>query len=89
MPRPGHHRGYISNGPGVEIDVLGCSHCSATIEVVPPKGCEAQQRYRCGACDKPICPPCAKVLAETHVCTPFEKKLDLIEAGVVDQLYRG
>ena len=77
--RPGWHRGMIANGPGVEADILGCSHCCAQIEVIPPKGCDAPTRYRCGACDKPICPPCAKVLATTGLCRPYEKHLETIE----------
>lgn len=79
MRRPTEHRGYVANGPGVESDVLGCNHCSASIILNPPIGCERPARFRCGACNKTICDRCARRLAETHLCEPIEKNLEQYE----------
>ena len=75
-----HKRGYMSNGPGVESDVLGCSHCRLQMEVTPPKGAESVRLDRCGACDAAICQKCADELSRTLKCTPFEKRLEQVEA---------
>lgn len=79
MRRPTEHRGLWINGPSVEADVLGCNHCSASIRIAAPIGCVAPTRYRCGGCDRTICEPCARKLAETHMCVPIEKNLEACE----------
>lgn len=73
------HRGYFTNGPGREHDILGCSHCRRQLRVTPPKGAERVTLPRCSRCDSTICPDCAKRMAETLKCIPFEEHLERIE----------
>lgn len=76
MRRPTSHRGYVTNGPGVEADVLSCSHCQMQFEVVPPKGAASHSVDMCGHCSRPLCPRCAGVLAGPDgKCVPFMDKL--------------
>lgn len=79
MARPAH-RGYMSNGPNVEVDVMGCAHCRMQMEVIPPKGAESVRIDRCGQCHAPVCPSCAAELARTLKCSPFEKRMELYES---------
>lgn len=73
-------RGYISNGPGRERDVLGCAHCRRQLVVTPPKGAESVRLDRCGQCTATICRRCAAELARTLKCDPFEARMERAEA---------
>jgi hypothetical protein len=58
-----------------------CCHCNNVHEYVDNVGKKVVVNG-CGMCQKPVCPACHKV----GTCTPFEKKLDRIEAR--DKLFR-
>lgn len=70
--------GYLLvTGPDgkVEHDTFTCAHCQRVVLVkvkAPASDCGGW----CGRCAKCICPSCAAKPG----CTPFEKKLERIEA---------
>ena len=77
--RPVEHRGYFQSGKG-KVDLLGCSHCTASIPV-PPRGSGAStmQVHRCGKCDRTICRRCAEVMARTLRCETWDQKFAAYE----------
>lgn len=58
----------------VECDTFTCAHCN-TVVFVPPRAAPAESGGFCRLCMKLICGPCSD-----HGCTPFEKKLEAMEA---------
>lgn len=65
-----------SNADGTtECDTFTCTHCN-TVVFVRPKTDPASLGGFCRLCYKHICGPCA----DKGVCTPFEKKLEEVEA---------
>jgi hypothetical protein len=56
-----------------EMDTRLCPHCGGHFIIVPGSG---KWRNYCHACDQPTCD---KVKCHTH--DPFQKRLDLVEAG--------
>lgn len=59
----------------VEIRTFTCVHCNGFVMI--PAGAAADQCGGfCGLCFAPICGACAK----SGKCTPFEKRLEKIEA---------
>lgn len=76
MRRPG---GYLAvfnpDGSKEEHDSFTCAHCQRVV-LVRTKASAAECGGWCGRCAKPICPACA----QKQGCTPFEKKLERIEA---------
>lgn len=61
-----------------ESDTITCSHCNRVVEIHDlatgkPKPAVV---VHCHQCDRKTCVPCA----ETGRCTPFERKLEAMEA---------
>lgn len=57
-----------------ERETYTCAHCGS-LHTVPPLGTQAETPGRCFQCDKLICQECLK-----GGCTPFEKKIEEMEA---------
>ena len=57
----------------IERDTKSCPHCGGFFIVIPGSG---RLRAYCQLCDAPVCDK-AKCLEHS----PFEKRLDLVEAG--------
>jgi len=76
MRRPVQHKGYVRSGR-IECDVMGCSHCSASI-VIPPN--QTTRLDRCGACDRTICARCAEEMARSLKCVTWEARLERLES---------
>lgn len=71
--------GYLLvTGPGgtAEADTFTCCHCQQVV-IVPPKAAPADAGGWCWRCSKPICSSCAA----SGECTPFEKRLERLEAS--------
>lgn len=70
--------GYLGvfepEGKKTESDTFTCCHCNRVV-LVPVKASAADCGGWCFRCAKPVCPRCAG-----RDCTPFEKKLERIEA---------
>lgn len=72
---PVQHKGYFRSGR-IEHDVLGCSHCTASI-IVPPGQMAAV--HRCMGCMRAVCERCYGELAVTMRCQPFEERFEAVE----------
>jgi len=72
------HRGYIRSGD-LERDCVGCGHCTASVTLTPPKGCESKRIGRCGQCERPLCVTCEQALTQTLKCVTWEKTLEALE----------
>lgn len=69
--------GYLliaSESGTTENDTFGCAHCNRVVVTKAGRPAEESGGW-CLHCSKCICHGCATV----GRCTPFEKKLDLIE----------
>lgn len=75
MRRPGGYA-YLFNEIGAvkEWDTFTCCHCNTVVRV-KPKCDPADLGGQCRLCDKPVCPRCVG-----KGCTPFEKRLEIVEA---------
>ena len=62
----------------LEADAVTCAHCNRIVHMHDLKTGKALSGVlvHCYQCDANTCVPCA----ETGKCTPFEKKLEAIEA---------
>lgn len=62
----------------LESDTTTCAHCNGIVHMHDLKTGTALNNVlvHCHQCDRHICVPCA----EKAKCTPFEKKLEAIEA---------
>jgi len=75
MRKPGGY-GVVMGPLGVEqeTDTFTCRHCNSVHRVKP--FCDpADLGGQCRLCDAPICPKCVG-----KNCTPFEKRLEIVEA---------
>ena len=61
--------------PIQECDTITCTHCSAIVFIKPKEDASDIGGF-CLRCMKHICGPCA----DLGRCTPFEKKIEQIEA---------
>lgn len=75
MLRPGGYAfTFGPNGVQDELDTFTCAHCNRVVHVKPK--CDPDDLGgNCRLCMKMVCPECVD-----GGCTPFEKKLELIEA---------
>ena len=71
------HRGYLTNGPGREEDVLTCAHCQ--FQIFFKTEAERVRLGRCGRCDKAVCAGCEKRMLSTLKCEPWETWLERVE----------
>lgn len=55
-----------------EYDTFTCAHCNGIVIV---RAAEPMPGGYCCLCNKPICERCEAI----GTCTPFEKKLDMME----------
>lgn len=62
------------NGVEKERDSFTCAHCN-TVVFIEPRARPEDSGGFCRMCMKCICGPCTN-----HGCTPFEKKLEQVEA---------
>lgn len=61
--------------PVREFDTITCCHCQAIVFVGPGQSASDAGGF-CRLCFRPTCGPCA----DHGSCTPFEKKLEAMEA---------
>jgi len=72
---PGGYAVLIDPDKGiVERDTFTCNHCN-TVVYIKPKASPDDFGSMCRLCMKMVCRRCAN-----YGCTPFEKKLEAIEA---------
>lgn len=60
----------------LEVDSFTCAHCNSVVWVRAKQRAEDLGGH-CRMCNKPICPNCAGIGS----CTPFERKLEAMEAN--------
>lgn len=75
MRRPGGYAVWTEPSRTVERDTFTCVHCN-TVVFVKPKQDPSEMGGFCRQCMSHICGPCA----DLGKCTPFEKKLEEMEA---------
>lgn len=75
MLKPGGYAfSFDERGVRQECDTFTCAHCNRVVHVYPH--CKPDDLGgQCRLCDKPVCPKCVDL-----GCTPFEKKLEQVEA---------
>lgn len=75
MRRPGGYAFATDfSGRVTEFDTTTCCHCSKVTHITPKMPPEQMGGW-CRMCMKPTCPKCAD-----SSCTPFERKLETLEA---------
>lgn len=75
MRNPQGYALWIGEGKDKEADTITCNHCNRVV-VVPPPPAPLNTGF-CRMCMDHICGPCA----DKGSCTPFEKKLEILESG--------
>jgi len=61
-------------GGQIERDTITCAHCQRIVVVKPGVDPSSLGGF-CRMCYRHLCSPCANA----GICTPFERKLDLLE----------
>lgn len=75
MLKPGGYAiAHDFDGRAVEFDTMTCAHCNS-VKHIPARSAEKDLVGFCRCCMKPICQQCVG-----KTCTPFERKLEQIEA---------
>lgn len=71
-------RGVILVDGAEKADTAMCCHCNAHFVMIAGSGKKRGYCLNCGSitCGKPEC----------HECIPFEKKLELVEKGILKHL---
>jgi hypothetical protein len=77
--REGYARIFDPAKPrAVEMGTLTCGHCNRVVHLHDQQGrAKSGVLVHCYQCDGKICVPCA----EKARCTPFEKRLEAMEAS--------